>query len=91
MIINDKVKIDCKYIDSEKTFHRTIKRILDLDDYYGDNLDALWDLLTEREYLDIRFTNSKYLEKNLGDYGNKIIDLFEDLSKESDNYRVSFY
>ena len=54
-----KTVIDGKYIRDEKNFHRTVKRLFQLDDYYGENLDALWDMLTERKNLNIKIINDK--------------------------------
>lgn len=82
-------KIDAKNILSKEDFHKKIKHIFDLPDYYGDNLDSLWDLLTEKNELDIDIYNSAYFKKNLDGYGANIIELFEDLSKMKE-YRINF-
>lgn len=86
-----KTVIDGKYIRDEKTFHRTVKRLFQLDDYYGENLDALWDMLTERKNLNIKIINSKSIIKYLGDYGLKIINLFNELNRVDENFKVRIY
>ena len=56
--------------------HAHIKRRLDLPDYYGCNLDALFDCLTdihEPTEIVLRFSDS--MQKHLGEYGTKLISL----------------
>lgn len=38
--------IDCAQIDGPRELHRVIAREMNFPDWYGDNLDALHDLLT---------------------------------------------
>lgn len=40
------IKIDGREIRSEHDLHAALKRHLDLGPYYGNNLNALWDVLT---------------------------------------------
>lgn len=40
--------IDCRQIDSRSELHRTLAETLDFPEWYGHNLDALYDLLTAR-------------------------------------------
>ncbi len=57
--------------------HAHIKRRLHLPDYYGCNLDALYDCLTdlhEPTQITLRFSDS--MQKHLGEYGAKLISLF---------------
>lgn len=82
-------KINAKNILSKEEFHNEMKQLFEFPDYYGNNLDSLWDLLTEKNELNIEIYNSKYFEKNLGEYGEKIIELFDDLSKMED-YNINF-
>ena len=42
--------IDFKDVTHYFAFHDIIKKALDLPDYYGANMDALWDCLTEMIY-----------------------------------------
>lgn len=86
-----KFVLDCKCIKSKSAFHKACKRVFKLDDYYGENLDALWDMLTERKYLDIKVKNSKNLLINLGDYGQMCLELLMRLNDVNENYRVRIY
>lgn len=86
-----KIKIDCKKIKTQEAFHSFMKRRFDFPNYYGENLDALWDCLTEKRDLHIKLIDSRWLIYNLGDYGQKILDLFQDLKEENDNYKIGIY
>ena len=48
------VTLDGKKILTESSFHEEMKNKLDLPDYYGENLDALWDCITGEIELPIR-------------------------------------
>ena len=63
--------------------HTILKEQFQLDDYYGKNLDALWDLLSEKTVPTvILLVNSEDLERHLGDYGRDLIELLKDLDQE---------
>ena len=56
------------------------------EEYYGNNLDALWDvLMSYSSKIEIRLINKESLIANLEDYGYALIDVFEDASKENKN------
>ena len=86
-----KTVINGKHIKDKKAFHKMVKRVFQLDDYYGENLDALWDMLTAKNELNIKIINSKLIIRNLGDYGLKIVDLFNELNRVDENYKVRIY
>lgn len=80
------IKLNGNDMTTKELFHDCLKQKLTLPDYYGNNLDALWDVLsTYSEKLHLILSNKVQLLKNLGDYGHSIIQLFEDVVKENDN------
>lgn len=82
--------LDFKKFESREDFHREMKDTFEFPEYYGKNLDALWDLLTENRELEIDVLNKEYIITNLGDYGRSIFKLFEDLN-EIDGYDINFF
>jgi ribonuclease inhibitor len=74
----EKIILDGSQFTNKAELHAILKSKLQLPDYYGNNLDALWDCLTGDVKLPmniewINFQNSKEL---LGDYAEKTLNIF---------------
>ncbi|MBC8587023.1 barstar family protein [Paratissierella segnis] len=80
------ILLNGKRMTNKVKAHRYLKRKLKFPDYYGENLDALWDeLSTIAEPTDIKFINKDILIENLGTYGEEIIRTFVDAAEENKN------
>ena len=72
--------------DRQRT-HEYLAEQLQFPDYYGKNLDALYDLLTERkESLEVRFIHSQEMKAQLGAYGSALLQTMQ----EAENDNLSF-
>lgn len=81
--------IDGNYFVSKENGYDYLVEVLDLPDYFGYNLDALWDELSFKGDLEIEIINGRKIFKNLGEYGIKILDVFGDLNEiEGNNIRI---
>ena len=70
--------------------HAHIARRLSFPSYYGKNLDALHDLLTERaEYTEIVIKGSERLRESMNGYGAKIIKVMEDSAEENPRIKIT--
>ena len=83
--------IDFKDVTHYLAFHDTIKQALDLPDYYGANMDALWDCLTEMVYtskpLHIQVKNLSSLSDDAAILIEHLLDLLRDLKHyENDEF-----
>ena len=79
-------------IKSISDFHVKIKELLELPEYYGENLDALWDCLTGwiNTPLTLIWKDFHDSKENLGEYAEKILVLFEDAQKKVSGFKVIF-
>ena len=62
--------IDCSRIHSSEDLHRIFREVLAFPAWYGNNLDALHDCLTEITGR-VRLLDWESAEARLGDYGKK--------------------
>lgn len=69
---------------NKRLTHLYIKNKLGSKEYHGNNLDALWDILsTYNQPMRVRLINQDMLVENLGDYGESLIGVFEEAKKEN--------
>ena len=83
------LKIDGNLIKSQDALYAAIKEQISLPNHFGNNLDALWDALTEiNSGITIIINNKVKLKENLGEYGDKLIKLFHDLINENNAHKL---
>ncbi|MDD2495250.1 MAG: barstar family protein [Tissierellia bacterium] len=69
-----------------KITYNEIKEVLNFPEYYGENLDALWDMLsTKNEIISIYLLHEEILYENLGEYGKLIVELFHEAADSNEN------
>ena len=78
----------CKYLGE---LHKILKEKFGFPEYYGENLDALWDSLDGwcNEELQVFITGYDTLTGELRDYFDKILGVFSDVHAENPN--MNFY
>ena len=78
------LNLDGKVITNREELHNTIAWQLHLPDYYGRNLDALWDVLsTWSELLHIEVIHTAQLQQHLGDYADALLQLLQETVDEN--------
>ena len=79
-------EIDGKLIEDEKGFYVSLIEQIDMGDYFGKNLDALYDSLSRNveRPVHIRWKNHELSEKKLGKLFLIIKDIMSDISKEDE-------
>lgn len=68
------------FVDKDATYDYLIDE-LNLPEYQGRNLDALWDTLSMYKDVEIRILNARSIQRNLGEYGTYLLDLFGELDR----------
>lgn len=86
-----KIVLDGLKMKNKKTTHEMLKKIFEFPDYYGKNLYALWDCLTDW-YLDdnaqivwINFDKSK---EYLGEDANIMLKIFKRAAEEYGDFTI---
>ena len=74
----------CKYVDQ---IHEILKREFKFPDYYGKNLDALWDCLGHYYTcrLHVYIVGLSTLTDEFKEYMNKILKIFDDVHRDTPN------
>ena len=81
--------LDFSNVNQFSEIHSVIRKELDFPDYYGCNLDALWDCLTDMigDPIHIEIIGLEVIEQKFGDYASKLIEIFTELKHyDSDEY-----
>jgi ribonuclease inhibitor len=86
------VKLQGKSIRSLEEFYDEIARKLRFPDYFGQNLDALWDVLTTdvKGPVELAWEDSEMSKKSMGKDFEKVAALLRDVEKERADFKVAF-
>lgn len=85
------VFLDGEKIGSNAAMHRVFAEALGFPEYYGKNLDALHDLLTETpEPLTVIAVNTEALQAHISRSWNGFLRLMNDLAEERDGFTFLF-
>lgn len=82
------VVLDGKRMTSAEEAHRYLAGALDFPPYYGGNLDALADCLSELgEGVSVELKNAGAMRAQLGGYAESLLRVFEDVSGSPGAFR----
>lgn len=85
------IRLDGARMTDRSATHRYLREALDFPDYYGNNLDALYDLLTEPNApLRIILSDTAALLEHQPDYGQALLQVLEDCDTANPDLRVEF-
>ena len=83
--------LDGNLITDKKSLHDTLSASLLLPDWYGRNLDALYDCLTDiQEETEIQILNPESLESHLGSYSLSLARTIYNASQENTRINYSY-
>ena len=83
------VYLDGRQMTSRTALHDHLQRVLNLPDHYGRNLDALYDLLTERaEPTTLVLEHWPPAAEALGRYGTAFLKTLRDASEKNETLKL---
>lgn len=81
--------LDGTVIKTREGLHQHFARTLHFPEWYGANLDALFDCLTElQEDVNISCSYPELMEKNLGAYAKKVYCVLKDAAAENPHLNI---
>ena len=87
----EKIVLDFSYCKTYMDFHGILKEAFSFPDYYGENLDALWDCLCDslepNTIVEIKGFNS--LPAEFKKYLPDVIEVFSDVTKAVPNTKFN--
>lgn len=87
-----RVTLSGNKMKSKELMHTYLAKKLKFPTYYGKNLDALHDCLSEIGHpLHITVTYTDRLKEHLGDYGEALLQVLKDAEKENERISVSVF
>ena len=78
----EKINLNGHDMRTREDAHDALARALHLPEYYGRNLDALWDLVSTME-ADVLLTHPEAL----GDYGQRLVATLQEAAEENPRFR----
>lgn len=80
------IQLDGRKMDNRNMTHTYLKEALLLPNYYGRNLDALADCLSEMGPVNIRLVYPQAMLNALGEYGYQMIEVFKNTAKQNNQF-----
>lgn len=84
------VTLNCKHMTSREALHDYLEKKLHLPDYYGRNLDALFDCLTDiGEPTTINIKNRSMIDESVAQYIDILFTVFANACEENENLKIN--
>ncbi len=77
--------LDGRSMTSRSDAHDMLARALSFPEYYGKNLDALWDLVTTLR-AELTITHASAMQAALGTYGTKLLNTLREATAENPGF-----
>ncbi|CAK7049250.1 barstar family protein [Phascolarctobacterium sp.] len=85
------VTLELQEMQSIRQLHQYLRRVLALPAYYGENLDALYDCLTEvSEPVILKIPQAVAAGSELGWYGERLLLVMQDAAAANPDLQVEF-
>lgn len=81
------ITLDARALCTRPQAHEYLKEQLHFPDYYGKNLDALYDCLTDMDETEIEFVNLSAAGET---YFSQVLSVFQEAEADSNNLHLSY-
>ena len=85
------IRLDFSNCTAADDLHEEIKRKFGFPEYYGENWDALWDLMEDFAISEgersVLITGKENLSKDMKEYLMEAVDVFKDIEKQYPNIK----
>ena len=81
------IRLDGRKMDTRDQAFAYLRRELRLPGHFGNNLDALADCLAGMRGVAVRLTHQGALRNALGDYGVRLVRVFQDAAQGRTDFR----
>lgn len=79
-----RIELDCAMMTGRLETHEYLKEKFSFPDWYGKNLDALYDMLTAIcDPVTVVLQNGQAVEANLGGYGSALLATLREAAEET--------
>jgi len=87
------IQINGNDLHSKEELHQSLQNQLELDESYGGNLDALWDVLTGAVSMPLTFQwiGFEKSQEILGDYADQVMELLREVEAEIQGFTLELY
>ena len=86
-----RIKVDCRNIAAPAAFQIYLQYLMSYPGWYGRNLDAMYDMLTEEtEPLHMVFLTGEKMAPEMKNYLTRVKQVLEDVRKESRQFTYEF-
>ena len=82
----DKYSVDFSKVKYYIEIHEVLKRDLDFPDYYGMNLDALYDCASTLKDVEVHLFYWYLMVEQLGHYGQLVIETLSEAAQENPHF-----
>ena len=87
----NRVQLSARKWRTEQDVHDALARALQFPGYYGRNLDALYDCLTEMGKTEIDLFSCAMIRRNLDAYGDRMLQVFSDAAEANPELTLKMY
>ena len=85
-MVNRQIFLDCRRLTERRSAHEYLEEVLDFPEYYGMNLDALYDCASTMQDMEVHLFYWHLMIEQLGNYGQLVIETLSEAAQENPGF-----